>query len=162
MTDTPLPSLVPPPKPAPTHLWLEQMESRNALAEQIRPVNKAVVFDVLARAGITRVLVTFDGYGDSGQIESIEARAGKEMVDLPSDTVLLADPLWDGSGTETVCLPLRDAIEKLAYDALEVTHSGWENNDGGFGDFSFDVAERTITLVYHERYTQTEDYEHLL
>lgn len=160
MTDTPLPSPAPQSEPAPIRPWLEQMERQNARAEQIRPANKAAVFDALARAGITRVLVTFDGYGDSGQIEFIEARAGQEMVELSSDTVLLADPLWDGSGTETVCLPLREAIEKLAYDALEVTHSGWENNDGGFGDFRFDVAAHTITLVYHERYTQTEDYEH--
>ena len=32
-----------------------------------------------------------------------------------------------------------------------MTHDGWENSDGAYGDFTFDVAERTITLDYNER-----------
>ena len=31
---------------------------------------------------------------------------------------------------------------------------------GGLGEFSFDVAARTITLDYNERYTATEFYSH--
>ncbi len=39
-------------------------------------------------------------------------------------------------------MSVRDAIERLAYDFLEETHDGWENSDGAYGDFIFDVAER--------------------
>ena len=55
---------------------------------------------------------------------------------------------------------VRDYIEQLACDFLEDTHSGWENNDGGFGTFTFDVAQRSITLDYDERYTETNNYVH--
>ena len=48
----------------------------------------------------------------------------------------------------------------VAYDFLSETHGGWENNDGAYGEFSFDVAARTITLDYNERYTATEFYSH--
>lgn len=42
--------------------------------------NKATVMDALAAAGITSVEVEFDGHGDDGQIESIEARVGATTV----------------------------------------------------------------------------------
>ena len=41
-------------------------------------------------------------------------------------------------------MSLEAAIETLVYDYLETTHPGWEINDGAFGTFVFDVAERTI------------------
>jgi hypothetical protein len=45
------------------------------LSESIHAGNKAALFDALARTGITIVTVSFDGYGDSGQIEEIQAKA---------------------------------------------------------------------------------------
>jgi hypothetical protein len=50
---------------------------------------------------------------------------------------------------------LASAIEILCYDHLEETHCGWENNDGAYGEFLLDVAERTVELEFHERYTAT-------
>ena len=38
-----------------------------------RTSDKAIVFASLAEAGINRVTVDYDGGGDSGQIENIEA-----------------------------------------------------------------------------------------
>ena len=55
---------------------------------------------------------------------------------------------------------MHDAIERLAYDLLEETHGGWENNEGAYGEFVFDVAERTIRLEYNERVMETEYSEH--
>jgi hypothetical protein len=49
-------------------------------------------------------------------------------------------------------------VETLAYEVLAMTHCGWENNDGAFGDIVFDVAERTITLEYNERYSSFEHF----
>lgn len=125
-----------------------------------RATNKAALFAALAAAGITQVLVTFDGYGDSGQIESVDARAGDEAIDLPDVTVEFLSVEWGASEPVTRDLPLGDAIEQLAYDYLGDTHSGWENNDGAFGTFVVDVAAGTITLDYDERYTATNNYTH--
>jgi hypothetical protein len=51
-------------------------------------------------------------------------------------------------------MTLQEAIESLVYDYLEETHSGWENNDGAFGTFVFDVPGRLVTLEHNERYTE--------
>ncbi|WP_207102821.1 DUF6878 family protein [Paracoccus shandongensis] len=101
---------------------LGECEAHEQRAAALRPANKAALFDALVAARITTVTVTFDGYGDSGQIAA--------------------------------------AIEQLCYDCPQQSHPGWENNDGTFGDFVFDVAARTITLDHNERYTATQAYSH--
>lgn len=132
-------------------------DARNA---SLRDGNKAALFAVLAAVGITHVLVQFDGCGDSGQIESIVARASDADVNLPDATVARTVVEWGATESVTHDLPLPQVIEQLAYDLLGDTHGGWENNDGAFGDFTFDVAVGTISLEYHERYVATESYTH--
>lgn len=138
-----------------------QERERARLETEVRPANKAVLFDALERLGIARVAVVFDGYGDSGQIESIEAfAADNAQVELGDERVPIGRPAWDGSGIEIEEISIRDAIETLAYHFLEQTHGGWENNEGAYGEFSFDAVERTITLEYNERVVETEYDEH--
>jgi hypothetical protein len=57
---------------------------------------------------------------------------------------------------------VKEAIESLCWDKLEDLHSGWENNDGGNGEFELNVAERTITLTHHQAYTEYETSENEL
>ena len=135
---------------------IAQDDTRSGLAEEALPRNKAALFDALAVAGITSVVVTFDGVGDSGQIESIDARTGDAAAVLPICDTEIATPAWDGSELHCRTLPLGEAIEQLAYAFLEETHGGWENNEGAFGEFTFDVPERTIRLDYNERVESSE------
>ena len=128
---------------------------------ELRAVNKTAVFGALAAAGITNVVVAFDGYGDSGQIENVEAKAGDEIVALPSGQVEIASAVWDQAEPESTATTVHDAIERLVFDFLGMTHDGWENSDGAYGDFTFDIAERTITLDYNERYMQSEYSQHV-
>jgi hypothetical protein len=141
--------------------WETRERERARLAAEIGPGNKAAVFEILARAGITLVTVGFDGCGDSGQIESIEAYAGDTAAEFPPGQIELAEPGSAGGKVERSLFTLADAIEKLAYGFLEETHGGWENNDGAYGEFTFDVKNRTITLAYNERYTDSEYCEHV-
>jgi hypothetical protein len=53
--------------------WLADAAARRELHGKLLPQNKTALFDALAAAGITHVAVNFDGYGDSGQIEHVEA-----------------------------------------------------------------------------------------
>lgn len=101
-----------------------------------------VVFDALTAAGLTIVTVRFDGYGDSGQIEDIEAKAGDEVVALPPGNFEISAAVWGHSEPERTVMSVRDAIDRLAYDFLQETHDGWQNSDGAYDDFIFDVAER--------------------
>lgn len=127
--------------------------------DQCRPANMAALFDALAAAGITHVIVTFDGGGDSGQIESIDASNADGAVALPEVEIAYASP-GEGAAFEHSAMSLNHAIEELAYDLLRDTHAGWENNDGAFGEFTFDVAARTISLDHNERYIAIESYSH--
>ena len=131
------------------------------MAREATPLNKAALFAALQAAGIKCVTVHFDGAGDSGQIESIDATAPDETAtELTDGTIEIRTPLWDGSGVQTETMPVRDAIEKLAYDFLEEVHDGWENEAGAYGEFIFDVVERTIRLEYNERVMTTSYSEH--
>jgi hypothetical protein len=59
--------------------------SSAAPAADVRTRNKAIVFAALAEAGIHKVTVDYDGSGDSGQIESVEAwNAANEKIPLAS------------------------------------------------------------------------------
>jgi hypothetical protein len=69
----------------------------------------------LTRLGVTAVTANFDSYGDSGQIEGLNAE--------PQGVIL------DGR--------LSDELEDYLFGLLP---GGWENNEGGYGDFAVDVA----------------------
>src|SRR3546814_12907225 len=107
-----------------------------------------------------RSVVTFDGSGDSGQIEDIQAHAGDQLADIPTTPVEIARLDFHATEPERLTEPLSEAIETLAYAFLEQTHGGWENNEGAFGEFVFDVAGETITLDYNERVETSENHTH--
>lgn len=142
--------------------WLVQDREFQQLCESIRPENKATLFDALAQAGIATVLVKFDGYGDSGQIEDTSVHAGPDIaINLPEGCIEIARVQWGSREISRQTLSVKDAIEHLVYDLLEQTHGGWENNEGAYGDFLFNVAERTITLDYNERIETSEYTQHV-
>ncbi|MGE4482918.1 DUF6878 family protein [Acidocella sp.] len=140
--------------------WYEKDREHGRRADELLPVNKAALFGVLAAAGITTVVVSFDGYGDSGQIEEIAAQAGDEPAELPDEKIEILSPIWGSTETKRETYTIQEAIEHMAYAFLHQTHVGWENNDGAYGEFTFDVTERTISLDYNERYTSSEFYTH--
>jgi hypothetical protein len=157
MTDNPGPT----PAPIPALSDWEQQGAAHAEHEAaLFELNKAVLLKALALAGVTHVVVTFDGYGDSGQIENVEVRAGDVVVAMPPDLIALAEAVWGQPAPQHASVKIADAIERLAYDVLKKTHCGWENNDGAHGDIIFDVAEDAVTLDYNERYTASENYTH--
>ena len=142
--------------------YLEREAARNAVFETLRPINQNAIFDALSSVGIVSLVVAFDGYGDSGQIESITATGSEGEIDLPEDSIEYASPAYgdDGEPIRKTTMPLVEAVETLCYNLLRQTHVGWENNDGAFGDFAFDVAARSIGLDHSERYTAIESYSH--
>ena len=141
--------------------WETERAEDERRSAELRPRNKTTVFDVLAAAGVTVVVVTFDGYGDSGQIENIQAKAGDEVAALPSGEIEIVSANWGEDALDRTTMTVRDAIERLAYDFLQEAHDGWENSDGAYGDFTFDVAERTITLDYNERHMESDYSQHV-
>jgi hypothetical protein len=123
--------------------------------------DKAAVMNTLAAAGITSVVVTFDGNSDSGQIESLEARAGEITVELQAIQVLMLEESDDDETAQhETSIPLVEAIEILCYDLLGQEHDGWETNEGAFGTFTFTVADGSIVLDFNQRFIDSENYIH--
>ena len=85
---------------------------------------------------VHRVNVFYDGVGDSGGIERISFldMQGKEM-----DPANVAEH--------------NSALEEFFYDLLEARFGGWENNDGAFGDFYWDLKTDKLKHEHHARFT---------
>jgi hypothetical protein len=141
--------------------WLLRDQEFMRLCKSILAENKKSLFDALAGARIDTVEVTFNGYADEGQIDKAVADGEGGGTDLQSIHVEIARVEWGNQAVTRQTLSVKDAIEKLVHDLLEQTYSGWENNQGAYGEILFDVAERTITLNFNERIETSELTQHV-
>ena len=105
--------------------WETLSALRTQLEAELFQTNKATLFSALERAGVTRIVVTFDGYGDSGQIENVEAKAGDDDMAMPNAMIEFATTVWGQPEPERSSVTVATAVESLTYDALERTHGGW-------------------------------------
>ena len=97
-----------------------------AVATEILPHNKQVLFDAMSAAGIDVVTVAFDSSGDDGQFEApagFDAENTEVAIPAGQITVKVVD-FETGTIREQTTTP-REYIEALACDFLESTHSGW-------------------------------------
>lgn len=134
---------------------------REALEADIQPLNKTNILDALDAVGIASVVIRFDGYCDSGQIEEICAENSEgHSLQLPAAMVEIFELPWDSEEAIASPMKLIQALETHAYHLLRSTHPGWENNDGAYGEFTFDVAAGVIRLDHYDRYVETEEYNH--
>jgi hypothetical protein len=138
-------------------------------ADQLKKKDKVkyhsnLLFDTLAKTKVSSIEVTFDGCGDSGQIESVdytdangkgidEAYLNKTLVKGSEKT---SYHQWDEKKkmlvkTEAKEGNVREIVEEICYDKLGASHGGWELNEGSYGTFFFDVAARKVSLEYNER-----------
>lgn len=60
----------------------------------------------------------------------------------------------DAGKPHTVECDLAEAIETLCYDYLAINHDGWENDNGAYGQFRFDVETRTVMLTFNQRFAE--------
>jgi hypothetical protein len=109
-----------------------------ALSHQEESAKAAILAecDQLAKAGVTFVVVHFDGYGDSGTTEEVKCYDG-ECYARGED-----EPVKCGASH------LQEHFEALV-------PFGYENDCGGFGEVVLDVAARKITVERNDRF---EDY----
>lgn len=92
MTDT---SATIPEPVAPLSDWEMKAVAQAKLEAELFTLNKSALLNGLALAGVTRVVVSFDGYGDSGQIENVEVQAGDDQVAMPGAAIEFSEAIWD-------------------------------------------------------------------
>lgn len=110
---------------------------------------KQPLLDALSAEQIVRVEVDYDGEGDSGQIEDIQAyHADGSDADLTSRGLTIGE----GDLAESFD-SLRECIDIFAWDVIAHYHDGFGDNDGGYGTLTVDVIARTVCLVHKQRFT---------
>ncbi len=105
--------------------------------EQLVADRKAILV-ILRQAGIARVDARYDGYGDSGNIEDVTFE--------PDGVQLAAGKLEE----------LKDFLWAVPYDL----HPGFEINEGGCGEVTWDIAGDRIDVDHPERFVETNHYAH--
>lgn len=131
--------------------------------EEIIKKNKEIIIKALSNAGIAKVVICYDGAGDSGMFEDAQFFDDEKQVTLSKDVdVVLTEvpPYWitkADSETEkpkTYTQTLPKAVTDLAYDFVSNLNPGWEISEGSFGDIAIDVKENKMLMVHNMRYTQ--------
>jgi hypothetical protein len=125
---------------------------------------KDIVFDLLAKKNIAEFTVNFDGSGDSGQIDSIDLP--DEIIGEKVAGIKVSDGIhyYSSTGPEQIyddAKNIGDVIESVCYQVLQNNVcSGWEIDDGSFGEFLFDVKKRKVKLEFNERVTDVNQHEY--
>ena len=138
-------------------------------ADQLKKADRVkyhanLLFDTLAQTKVSSIEVSFEGCGDSGQIESVDYTdsKGKGIDEAYLDKIIVKGSAktsyhqWDEKTKKLVLTEakegnIREIIEEVCYDKLGASHGGWELNEGSYGTFHFDVPTRKVTLEYNER-----------
>ncbi|MDR8402137.1 hypothetical protein NE850_38085 [Paraburkholderia sp. USG1] len=115
----------------------------------------------LRSVGALSVTVEYNGYGDSGGVETITLQ-WPDAPGTPPASVAIPNLDYDSSASSTTDgesmpdieeRPFNDAIENLLYDVIELSgHSGWENDGGGNGIFTVH-ADATASLEHCDNFT---------
>lgn len=92
---------------------------------------RATLREELKALGVVSVEVTYNGSGDEGNIDEI-------MLSISETSKLRGE----------ADLELR--IDSWAWDFICGHHSGFQDNDGGFGTLTWDMASGAITLDHND------------
>jgi hypothetical protein len=119
--------------------------------------HKDLIFDICEREGVKSFTVSFEGSGDSGQIEDV--RLDEKIRKLPVEGAKVSEGTqWVNGNSNTVfrnATDLEDLITSVCYEVLENVCGGWENNDGAYGEFYFDAKKRKVQLDFNERVVES-------
>lgn len=102
--------------------------------------------------GVSSVWIEYAGYGDSGQLESIGTTPKLHMDDIEFDSVS-----YPWRPDVPVKRSLKAALEDFVWDEITSRYGGFENNDGGQGELTWDINSNQITLDHSWNIMETED-----
>src|SRR3954462_2454856 len=95
------------------------------------------IASALASHGVKRVRATYEGCGDSGSLEDPEY-FGEE------NTSIAASALGE----------LHEQVADFFYDLVDRRHGDYENNEGGGGDFEWDLTADGLVHEHYDCFTE--------
>lgn len=139
---------------APTLTTSSRYEKPRLYMENLR-----TVLPVLLEQSVSRVVVDFDGGGDSGSIEGVVFEDGQPGVESTEVRIQTFNRYHDNGEWrhESVAkaMTLHDAIYELTDDYLEETGVDWYNNDGGFGVLYIHPLAGSVELDVNTRFNES-------
>lgn len=131
----------------------------DALRAELDTINRKTLFDALDAAGLTTVTVEFNGYGDEGQIESTKYFVDEAETIPAIESLMFARQRTMAAPRESEPISLEDAMDELLYDLLSRHYGGWQDNEGSYGEFTFNIAKRTVDLDIAMRFVDANHYQ---
>lgn len=122
--------------------------------------NRKNLMQLLQKHAITSILIEFNGSDDEGGIQAVTISKDGATIDMPDERTVYVMAQWaEMESRETSLLEL---AESVAMDAITLCHSGWENNEGAFGNIVIDPAEDMIAIEHNNRLLSYETFNHSL
>ena len=124
---------------------------------------KTTLLTQLNLLGAKKVVVTFQGGGDDGQIEEVFMTDNNNAyIDIPNDMIAWTTLTYGDQQSEQRQTKLVDALEDLCSRALDNTGLDWYNNDGGQGNLEINFKDNppSIKLNVGINHTTTDDYQY--
>lgn len=122
------------------------MAMYRVLCAKMRAPNRAALFEALAAARISHVIVALDP-DDDGRIGQLALIAHDRSTQLPLGSITLSIPQWGLPDPITLELSIPQAMERMACDCLEQAYGIREVDLSGPDKVAFNVAARSIVLV---------------
>jgi len=133
--------------------------------------HKELLFDFLLKDLIDKLIIYFDGGGDDGGINDIEAvgigsKNWNKISKYQVKGARIKHNCGWSNGKENFAwredVTLEDIVYDICYRVLNKSFGGWENDDGSCGEFVIDAKRRKIILTMKQRYYEYEVSEHEL
>lgn len=123
---------------------------------------------LLSAYNVTRIEATYDGCGDSGDLDVINVitHPTPEQIDnslqMTSNAAAITTAekrigwrVWMSDVTNKPdALITKDMCDEFLDELFALLPGGWEINDGSYGEIIVDVAEERINIEHNERYTE--------
>jgi hypothetical protein len=109
---------------------------------------QAALIATLRLLGIARVEIEYDGESDNGQITGVLAFDAEGRFAPLQGSLLLPAKADDACRKDQ---PLSSALEDFAWAVLQHYHSGFEDNDGGFGTLVIEPPSSRVHLEHNAR-----------
>lgn len=130
--------------------------------------NCRLVFDYVQRRKIKEIEVYFDGSGDSGQVDDIRVKPDTQrdiLKEIIPFSLLDDGSTWCEETKSWKSHPnkegtLEELLEQIMYDNLSKNDcGGWEINEGSYGNLTFDVPRRKVSLDFNQRVVEVSHME---
>lgn len=123
---------------------------------------------LLSAYNVIRVEATYDGSGDSGDLDVINVVTHPTPAQIDNSLQMTSNAAaittaekrigWRVWMSDTVNKPdaliTKNMCDEFLDELFDLLPGGWEINDGSYGEIIVDVAEETVSVEHNERYTE--------